>query len=54
MPLLEGARIINNLIVLGILLWIISAIYSKMDKQKLNEFWEKIGGLFGSVGKKNG
>ena len=47
MPLLDPARILNNLIALGVVGWIFFMIYSKMDKGKVKDTMERLKGLFG-------
>jgi len=55
MPFIDPTRILNNLVVLAILLFIFIMIYSKIDKEKLKEIKEAIKGMFGSMGgKENG
>ena len=46
MPLIDPARIFNNLIVLGVLGWIFFMIYLKLDKEKVKSTMEGIKGLF--------
>jgi len=48
MPLIDPARIINNLTALGVILGIGFMIYSKMDKERVKETIEGIKNLFGS------
>lgn len=48
MPLIDPTDILNNLLVLGILLWIGFMIYTKMDKDKVHSAMEKIKGWVGS------
>ena len=47
MTLIDPTRIINNLVVLGVLAWIFFMIYSAMDKEKVKSTIESIKGLFG-------
>ena len=47
MSLLNITRIINNLIVLGVVGWIFFMIYTKMDKEKVKDTWERLSKLFG-------
>ena len=47
MTLINPTRIMNNLIVLGVLGWIFFMIYTKMDKEKVKDTWEKLSNLFG-------
>ena len=47
MPLLDPTRILNNLIVLGILAWIFFLVWSKMDQEKTRETWNNLKNLFG-------
>jgi len=47
MPLIDPTRIINNLIVLGVLLGIGFMVYSRMDKARVKDTIEKLRGLFG-------
>ena len=48
MPLIDPSRIINNLIVLGVLLGIGFMIYSRMDKEKVKATVASLKNLFGS------
>lgn len=47
MPLINPTRILNNLLVLGILAGIGFMIYSKMNKDKIQSVKEKIQGWMG-------
>lgn len=48
MPLIDPSRVLNNLIVFGILLWIGFLIYSKMDKAKVYSAIESLKKMFGN------
>jgi len=47
MPLINPTRIINNLIVLGVVTWIFFMVYTKMDKEKIRETIDGIKNMFG-------
>lgn len=47
MPLIDPTRIINNLIVLGVLGGIFFLIYSKLDKEQVKNVIDGIKRLFG-------
>lgn len=47
MSLINPTRVVNNLVVLGILLGVGFMIYSKMDKEKVKSTIEGIKKLFG-------
>ena len=47
MPLIDGARILNNLIVLFVLAWVFFLIWSKMDKEKTGALMDSLKKLFG-------
>ena len=47
MPLLDPARIFNNLVALGVILGIFFMIYSKLDKARVKDTIERLKGLFG-------
>lgn len=47
MPILNVTRVFNNLIVLGVLVWIGVMIYSKMDREKLRAMGESLSKMFG-------
>jgi len=48
MPLIDPTRILSNLLVLGILLWIGFMVYNKMDKTQVHNTIEKIKGWIGN------
>ena len=50
MPLINPTRILDNLLVLGIILWIGFMIYSKMDKTQVHNAIERIKGWIGNKG----
>ena len=47
MPLIDPTRIVNNLIVLGILGGIFFLIYSKLDKEQVRNLIDGIKRMFG-------
>ena len=46
MPLIDGSRVMNNVIVLGVLAWVFFMIYSKMDKAQVKTLIDNIKGMF--------
>ncbi len=47
MPLMSLSRVGNNLIALGVIIWIFFMIYSKMDKARVKDTMNRLKGLFG-------
>lgn len=47
MSLIDPARIMNNLIALGIIAWVFFMIYSKMDKARVKDTVDRLKNLFG-------
>ena len=47
MSLIDPAKVVQNLIALGILFWVGFLIYSKMDREKLKSTTERLKKLFG-------
>lgn len=55
MSLIDPTKVLNNLIVLGVLLFIFIMIYSRIDKERLKAIRDSIKGMFSSMGgKENG
>lgn len=52
MPLIDPTRILNNLIVLGVLFWIFFLVWSKIDPLRRQSIVETIKGFFDSFDKK--
>jgi len=48
MPLINATRVLNNIIVLGVLAAIGFMIYLKLDKERVKSTIESIKGWFGS------